>query len=347
MIKTFSYRIRDTSHSEDHLAVHAASVNTVWNFCNETQHSTVRWDKRWPTGFDLSNLTKGSSKLLGLHSQTIQAVCEEYAVRRKQAHRRWLRWRGKRSLGWIPFKVSGVMVKDDTVTYQGRQYRFWLSRNIEGTIKTGSFSQDAQGHWYVNFQCECVDLDSTNSKEAVGIDLGLRTLATLSTGEKVEARQFYRDVENELAIAQRANKTGRVRAIHAKIANRRKDYLHKLSTRLTNQFGYIFVGDVSASKLAKTRMAKSVLDAGWSAFRTMLSYKAIARKVVFQVVSEAWTSRACSECGALSGPQGQKGLGIRAWACVECGVVHDRDVNSAKLILGLGHQPPSVGIPGL
>jgi IS605 OrfB family transposase len=132
-----------------------------------------------------------------------------------------------------------------------------------------------------------------------------------------------------------------------KVANRRKDFLHKLSTRLTKQFGYIFVGDVSSSKLAKTRMAKSVLDAGWSMLRNFLSYKAIARKVVFRIVNEAWTSRACAECGALSGPQGQQGLGIREWVCVECGVVHDRDVNSAKLILGLGHQPPSAGIPGL
>lgn len=347
MIKTFSYRLRGTSHSGEHLAGHVVSVNMVWNFCNDTQHCAVRWNKRWPTGFDLSNLTKGSSKLLGLHSQTVQAICKEYAIRRKQAHRRWLRWRGKCSLGWIPFKVSGIRVKGDTVTYQGRKYHFQLSRPIEGTIKTGSFSQDARGHWYVNFQCECPDPERSASTERVGIDLGLKTLATLSTGEKIEAKQFYRDVESKLAIAQRANKIARVRAIHAKVANRRKDYLHKLSTRLTKQFGYIFVGDVNSSRLAKTRMAKSVLDVGWSAFRTMLSYKAIARKVVFKIVNEAWTSRVCSECGALSGPQGQKGLGIRAWVCVECGVLHDRDVNSAKLILGLGHQPPSVGIPGL
>jgi IS605 OrfB family transposase len=346
MIKTLSYRIKDSNCGEP-LTSLAASVNTVWNFCNETQHTAVRWDKRWPSAFDLQKLTTSSSRLLGLHSQTIQAVCEEYAIRRKQAHKRWLRWRGKRSLGWIPFKVSSIKVDGDTITYQGQKYRCWLSRPIEGTIKTGSFSQDARARWYINFQCECAEPEVTTNGEAVGIDLGLKTLATLSTGEKVESKQFYRDVEDTLASARRARQTSRVRALHAKVASRRKDFLHKLSTRLTKEFRQIFVGDVNASKLAKTRMAKSVLDAGWSAFRTMLSYKALARRVVFKVVDEAWTSRTCSECGALSGPKGIAGLGIRDWVCVECGACHDRDHNSAKLILGLGHQPPAVGIPGL
>jgi transposase len=180
MLKTLAYRIKD-SNCAAHLGRLAASVNTVWNICNETQHAAVRWDRRWPTGFDLSTLTKGSSRLLGLHSQTIQAVCEEYAVRRKQAHKRWLRWRGKRSLGWVPFKVSGIKLNGDTLTYQGRKYRCWLSRPIAGTIKTGSFSQDARGRWYVNLQCACPDSEPTNSAEAIGIDLGLKTLATLST----------------------------------------------------------------------------------------------------------------------------------------------------------------------
>src|SRR5690242_14766831 len=82
--------------------------------------------------------------------------------------------------------------------------------------------------------------------------------------------EFYRDVEPALAVAQRATKKSRVRALHAKIANRRKDFLHKLSTRLVKEFGHIVFGNVSSSKLAKTRMAKSVLDAGWSSLRTML-----------------------------------------------------------------------------
>jgi len=98
------------------------------------------------------------------------------------------------------------------------------------------------------------------------------------------------------------------------------------------------VGNVSSSKLTQTNMAKSVNDAGWALFKNLLSYKAIARKVVYCEVSEHLTTQTCSRCGALGGPKGRKGLGIREWVCDECGAIHDRDVNAALNILRLGHQ---------
>jgi IS605 OrfB family transposase len=337
MITTYSYRIKD-GNCADTLLEMARSVNIVWNFCNESQEHALRWNQPWPRAFDLSNLTAGCSKELGLHSQTVQAVCEEYATRRQQARKRKLRWRGKRSLGWIPFKAVGIKVANDTVRYAGHTFRFWLHRPIEGQIKTGSFSQDARGRWYVNFHCEIEAPDPSTGTGSVGIDLGLKDLATLSTGEKIEAKQFYRDLEPLLAIAQRAGKKKRVKAIHAKIKNRRQDFLHKESTRLVRENGAIFIGDVNASALAKTKMAKSILDASWSAFRTMLAYKAIAQQVRFDVVNERFSTQLCSECGALSGPKGIAEIGIREWVCSECGTHHDRDVNSAKLILRAGHR---------
>lgn len=346
MISTFSYRVKD-SGCADTLEAMARAVNYVWNFCNETQLHAVKWDKRWPTGFDLNKLTAGSSKELGLHSQSVQAICEEYAIRRKQAKKRKLRWRGKKSLGWIPFKASGVKVSEDTVTHCGNSFRFWLSRPIAGKIKTGSFSQNAKGHWFVNFQCEVEQPEASQGSGSIGIDLGLKDFAAFSHGEPVQAQRFYRDMEPKLAVAQRAKKKYRVRAIHAKIANRRKDHLHKLSTRLVQENAAIFVGNVNASGLAKTNMAKSVLDAGWSAFRTMLCYKAIARKVWFEEIDERFSTQTCSECGALGGPKGLQGLVIRDWTCHECGVAHNRDINSAKNILARGHSRLAVGIPVL
>ena len=173
----------------------------------------------------------------------------------------------------------------------------------------------------------------------VGIDLGLKDLATLSTGEKVEVPKFYRRSEQRLATVQRARKTKRARAIHAKIANRRKDFLHKASAKLAKEYGFIFVGGVSPSKLAQTRMAKSVLDAGWSRFRDMLAWKLRLRSGgMLLEVSEHHTTQTCSECGRLpsSRPRGIAGLGIREWTCDDCGAVHDRDVNAAKNILRCG-----------
>jgi putative transposase len=172
-------------------------------------------------------------------------------------------------------------------------------------------------------------------------------LAATSDREKLSAPQFYRGLEAKLAIAQRAGKKSRVWAIHAKIANRRKDSLHQFSTRLVRRYDTIFVGNVNASALAKTSHAKSVLDAGWSAFRTMLRYKCDFAGATFAEVNEAFSTQTCSACGVRSGPKGIAGLGIRAWACGECGTVHDRDVNAAKNILAAGRRRLAEEIPAL
>ena len=187
--------------------------------------------------------------------------------------------------------------------------------------------------------------------ESVGIDLGLKDLATLSTGHKEAAQRFYRDLEPALAVAQRARKTGRVRAIHAKIANRRKDHLHKFSNRLVREHRAIFVGNVNvnAKALARTRMSKSVLDAGWSSLRTMLQYKCAHAGVWFEEVDEAFSTQTCSSCGALppERPKGIAGLGMREWICSACATIHDRDVNAARNILAAGHGRLVAGISRL
>ena len=150
------------------------------------------------------------------------------------------------------------------------------------------------------------------------------------------AERFYRDLEPALAIAQRAGKRQRVRALHAKIANRRKDFLHKLTTRLARSHTVVCVGDVNAKALARGRHAKSVLDASWSAMRTMLRYKCADAGAWFVEVPESGTTRMCSACGAATGPQGLDGLAVRQWTCTVCACAHDRDVNAARNILARG-----------
>jgi putative transposase len=132
-----------------------------------------------------------------------------------------------------------------------------------------------------------------------------------------------------------------VRHIHAKIKNTRKDFLHKLSTTLADQNAIIAVGDVNSKQLAKTRMAKSVLDAGWSTFRSMLKYKSAG----YVEVDEKFTTQTCSQCGALppGRPKGIAGLGIRQWDCSECGANHNRDVNAARNILNAALSAQRLG----
>jgi IS605 OrfB family transposase len=208
-------------------------------------------------------------------------------------------------------------------------------------IGAGSFNADARGRWYINIpiEVECTDR-APNTR--VGIDLGMKHLATLSTGDKIETPTFYRNNEAKLATLQRARKTPkRIRNIHAKIANRRKDFLHKASTKLAKQYGLIVVGDISPSDLVRTNKLRSInkalLDAGWSSFTTMRTYKSIRNGGSVREVSETYTTQRCSQCDALSGPEtGIATLRIREWRCSECGTVHDRDVNSARVILRLG-----------
>ena len=110
----------------------------------------------------------------------------------------------------------------------------------------------------------------------------------------------------------------------------------------------IAVGNVNAAGLAKTRLAKSVLDAGWSSFRHMLRYKATAHGAWYEEVNESFSSRVCSSCASETGPKGVADLGIRRWVCAECGVSHDRDINSAlNILFRSGHRTPAEGIPAL
>jgi putative transposase len=160
----------------------------------------------------------------------------------------------------------------------------------------------------------------------------------------IENITSYRTWEQKLAVAQRARSKKRVRAIHKKIRNCRRDHHHKATARIARENSFIAVGDVNSAKLARTRMAKSVLDAGWSEFRNMLDYKARRHRAHFEIVNESFTTQTCSCCGGIpdSSPKGMGALGMREWICSECGARHDRDVNSAKniLVLALSAQRP-------
>jgi IS605 OrfB family transposase len=222
-------------------------------------------------------------------------------------------------------------------------------------LGAGAISEDARGRWYLNVTVQVQQPPQTTRKASLGIALGLKAFAGFSDDalENVEAQQFYRGMETKLGTAQRANKKQRVKAIHAKVANRRKDFQHKLSTRLVNGYGAIFVGNVNASALAKTNQGKLVLDAGWSQFKTMLQYKCDDAGVWFDEVDEAYSTQTCSVCNSRTGPKGLEGLGSRItdptkeWICGECGATHHRDRNAARNILAAGHRRLAVGIPVL
>ena len=348
-ILTYRFRIKDAT-SRTHLLRMAWAVNYVWNYCNEVSVLAFRRHKTFLSAYDLHKLTAGTSKDLRLSADTIQQVCTEYATRRKQFKKIKLTWRSrKRALGWIPFKAAYVRLDGETLTYCGQRFRLWLSRPIAGVMKTGSFTQDALGRWYVNVQCDVVDAPEPVGQLDLGIDLGLTHHITCSDGVQYSRAHLTRDAEDALAMAQRAHKKKRAKAIHARIAHVRKDWTHHVTTAIARRAKLIVIGDVSSTALAKTPFAKSTYDAAWGLVRSQLRYKAVRLAGSCVDGNERFSSVTCADCGARSGPRGLSGLGVRTWVCNCCGVMHERDVNAARNILAFrsGRATPSKGIPVL
>lgn len=343
-VRTLKLRVKD-KHTRV-LNEWASKVNFVWNYCNDLTYRTVRDRHKYLSSFDLTKYTRGSSKELSLSAKTIQMIGDEVVTRKKQFKKIKLKWRtskgSRRSLGWIPFSNQSIKYKSGQIYYAGIYFSLWDSYGLSDyELRSGSFNEDSRGRWYINICVKSIKTETKfERKKAIGIDLGLKDLATLSNGIKIETPKFFRKNEEKLSKAQRANKKKNVRTIHAKIKNSRKDFAHKTTTNLVKQYSTIFVGNVKSSKLAKTKMSKSVLDAGWYQFKTLLMYKSHLAGVTYAEIDESYTTQTCSNCGALpdSRPRGITGLGIREWTCSECKTTHDRDVNAAKNILALGHK---------
>ena len=359
-IKTLRVRVKD-KHAKV-LSQWAFEVNQVWNAANQLS-ADFSWVPIPGVGYlncgtseyDLQKELKSIRQERGLTigAATVQAVISQHAKSRRQFKKNKLQWRcsggSRRSLGWIPFKAAGIKMVNGQIRFCGRLFSIWDSYGLSDyTLGAGSFSEDARGRWYFNTVVEVV-VKPGGGRASVGVDLGLKTVATCSDGRVFDRRKITDEFALGLAVAQRAKKSKRVKAIHAKIANSRKDAVHKFTSIMAEEYGAIFVGDVSSKNLAKTRMAKSVYDSGWHMLKAQLKYKAIARSVVFEEVNEKYTTQTCSCCGEISAnsPKGRAGLRIREWTCALCSATHDRDINAAKNILALGHERLAVGIPSL
>jgi len=243
-----------------------------------------------------------------------------------------------------------------------------LHRPVEGTIKTCTVRRDGD-KWYVTFSCEVEEETLPLSSEQIGIDVGLKTFAALSNGEFIQNPRFYRKEEKALAKAERKfdkvknkhrSKARRkakkvVRRVNERIKHRRKDFLHQTARKLVNRFGLIAVEELQIENMMATPQAKpdpekegqflpngaaqksglnkSIGDAGWGMFRSLLTYKAESAGRVVVNVNPAYTSQDCSGCGYRPEKENRKTLSDRIHFCPQCGLVLDRDTNSARTIL--------------
>lgn len=217
-------------------------------------------------------------------------------------------------------------------------------RAMEGTPKNVTVSRTKSGEFYASVQCEIeAELPDHNGKPAVGVDVGLKHFAVLSTGEKVDHPQYLRRSERKLKRLQRrlsrkqkgsANRNKARVAVarqHQHVAMQRKDFLHKLSYRLINEHGVVRLEDLNVRGMVKNhKLAKSISDSGWGEFRHMCEYKAPWYGSGVEKIGRFFpSSKACHVCGLVN--DGLK-LHYRFWTCEGCGSEHDRDHNAAMNI---------------
>ncbi|OOL32404.1 transposase [Rhodococcus rhodochrous] len=219
------------------------------------------------------------------------------------------------------------------------------SRELPSEPSSVTIVKDAAGRYFASFVVDTCDEPLPELDTEIGIDLGLTTFAVCSDGTILASPKFFRRAERQLRKAQqnlsrkqkgsknRAKARLRVARAHTKVADARRDWAHKQSTRIIRENQAVFVEDLCVTGLARTRLAKSVHDAGWGIFTRMLEDKAVRYGRHFSKV-DRWfpSSQLCSVCGRVDG---KKPLSVREWTCL-CGAVHDRDLNAAVNILAAG-----------
>jgi putative transposase len=228
------------------------------------------------------------------------------------------------------------------------------SRELPSDPSSVTIVKDASGRYFASFVVMtggAEELPETTPE--IGIDLGLTHFAVMSDGRKVRAPKLFRRAEKKLRKAQQAlcrkqkGSANRKKAVvkvakaHAKVKDARRDFHHKLSTTIIRENQAVYVEDLAVNSLARTRLAKSVHDAGWSAFVNMLECKAARYGRTFAKVGRFFpSSQLCSSCDVKDGP---KPLAVRAWECGNCSTTHDRDINAAINIRTEGRRIVAAG----
>ncbi|WP_405980694.1 RNA-guided endonuclease InsQ/TnpB family protein [Streptomyces sp. NBC_00158] len=253
----------------------------------------------------------------------------------------------------IRLNTNAFVLRDDGRLYVAKvgDLKVRWSRPLPAAPTSLTVIKDAAGRYFASFVVAVRPDGLAEVGAEVGIDLGLTTFAVLSDGSKISSPRFLRRAEKKLKRLQRelsrkadgssnrAKARTKLARQHAKVADRRRDWHHKTSTRIVRDNQAVYVEDLAVHALGRTGLAKSVHDAGWGAFLRMLEYKAAKHGRHFGRVGRfVPTSQTCSTCGHRDGP---KPLHVRAWTCAACGSLHDRDENAAINTLAAGRADRS------
>ena len=367
MRKTFLYRLYPTGSQRR--AMNQTLEECRWLYNRLLEERKLAWEvggagislydqhKRLPL------LKTERTSLDRVHSQVLQNVALRIDLAFKAFFRRvrageepgYPRFRGlgRYDSFCYPQAPSGCQVRGDRLHLSKvGSVRIVLHRLLEGVVKTVCIRRSATGKWYAAFSCEVESKPSPALDSMVGVDVGLESFATLSTGERIENPRFFRQEERALARAQRllsretkgtAKRRKRrkvVGRVHERVSNRRRNFAHQHSRKIVNRFQVICVEDLQVNRMVHNHcLAKSIQDAAWSQFAACLSYKAENAGRSFVAVNPAYTSQTCSRCGHRQAMP----LGERVYSCPCCGLCLDRDQNASLNIRALGLQSLSFG----
>ena len=346
-MKMYRFRLYPSNAQGKHLCHHLWLAKNLWKELLEHSRETYRNFDKFPTKNAIASMTKES----GLYSQVAQEI--GFRVDRGIWRYVQLRKAGDKKAGFPRFKSIDKMKslhysqfgfspgKKLKVTPFG-EIQIVRHREIKGTIKTLTLKREASGRW---FACFAVEETSTikvsNGKPRIGVDLGLKTLAALSTDLKIPNPRHIRKYQERIAALQRESdgkkkgsknrrKTKRRVAIEfEKLKNTRSDFLHKFSHGLVNSFSFIALENLASQELAEQNFGKQIYDAGWGELANMLRYKAESAGCEVVFVNPKDTTKTCCICGNKTDVP----LPVRTYNCQVCGNRMDRDVNAARNIL--------------
>ncbi|MFF2437602.1 RNA-guided endonuclease InsQ/TnpB family protein [Streptomyces sp. NPDC058107] len=367
--RAFKYRFYPTDAQAAELSRTFGCVRRVYNLALAarteawTRQERVNYNQTsalltaWKKTEELAFLNDVSSVPLQQTLRHLQSAFTNFFSKRAKYPRFKSRKKSRKS---AEYTTSGFRFRDGRLTLakMAEPLDIVWSRPLPEGAKpsTVTVSQDSAGRWFVSMLCDDPTVKPLSATDAaVGVDVGLNHLLTLSTGEKIANPRHERTDRARLAKAQRtlarkakgdgANRKKarlKVAKIHARIADRRRDGLHKLTTRLVRENQTIVIEDLTVRNMVKNRsLARAISDAGWAEFRSLLEYKAqwYGREVI--AVDRFFpSSKLCSVCGTLQGKMPQN---VRTWTCAACGTTHDRDVNAARNLLAAGRAVSACG----
>lgn len=356
--KSFQFRLRPTKSQAKLLQAQLDECRWLYNELLSQrklshEESSISLSKYQQLMF-LPLLKEERPSLKIVHSQVLQNIVDRLDKAFQSFFRRckagekpgFPRFRGMHRYDSFCYPQSGFALigKEISLSKIGC-IRIKMHRPVKGEIKTCTIKKTAAGEWDIFLSCEVKAVPLEPKTEAIAMDVGIESFATLSNGEKIENPRFFKKGEKALSKVQRKLsklakgtkercKTGKVVAkIHERIKNQRKDFCHKETKKIVDQYQYICIEDLAIKQMmAGSHFAKSITDASWNQFHQFLAYKAAEAGRKLGVVNPAYTSQICSQCGHLE----LKKLANREHKCSQCRYVAHRDFNAAQNILALG-----------